>query len=1008
MSKSRINKVTGSPNFPNLEDQINEFWKKYKIFEKSIESRDPKNRYVFVDGPPFVTGIPHYGSLIPSIAKDVIPRYWTMRGKRVRRVWGWDCHGLPIEEKVNKKYGILSSRQLEEEMGIDRYIHECRAWVQSCANEWRWYIEKVGRWADMDNAYTTMSPEFMESVIWAFKQIYEKGYIYKGKRVSLFSTDTSTPVSHFEVAMDADNYREVEDLAIFVKFEAEKRTLDKNIIDHLDSDKPVYLVAWTTTPWTIPSNFALAVNPNIEYALVNFEGEYFILAKDRLEYTFQTTAENIGSSSDKLVKVLYEFYGSVLQNTRYKPIYDFFLDKTNENDFKVYLYDVVKSDQGTGVLHIAPAFGEEDFELGKKYGLSDFADIDEQGNMIVGRWHGVYLRDAVESIAEDLREKGNLLRSEMYKHYLPFYRGTNPLIYMAHESYFINIQKIKQKMLELGEDINWVPGHIKNGLWKYTLENSPDWAISRNRYWATIMPIWRSEDGDEIVIGSYEELYQLSDQITKIEENGVVRYEFEGKPLDLHRDVADKIVLKKNGKSYYRIPEVLDCWMDSGSVPFAELHYPFENKEVFEQNFPADYIVEYIPQVRAWFNVLHRISTIIFDKRAFTNVVCTGVLAGNDGRKMSKSFGNYPDPKDVLQNIGGEAVRLYLMGSPLMVGENMNWSDEVLNDQVKNILLPLWNIYKYFTIYADLHNWVPENAEFLAENVLDMWLEAYVKKAVLEYSQALEKYNIPESVRVIRPTIDGISSWWIRRSRERFVEGDRNALQNLYAALVLVVKGFAPQMVFITEEIYQNIVRDVLPNSKESVHLEDYPVIQSDSINTTLLDKMTIVREICSKGHSIRFEKGIKVRQPLNSVYVYLKESLLDKVSDHELVDLIKEELNVREIGLTIHADQDEDIIVEMDSEITPDLLKDGIYSELRRKVQNLRKASGLQIGQKAKLYCNISDKELENTIKELSDKLCGECYIDGIDFNTALNDTDSHSVEINDQYIMVRLEPLE
>jgi len=1013
---SKIQKAENQPNFPQLENKVSQFWKENKIFEKSVSSKPETDPYVFVDGPPFVTGSPHYGSLLPSVAKDIIPRYWTMKGKRVRRVWGWDCHGLPVEEKINKKFGILSSVQLESEMGIDKYIEECRNWVNSCSDEWKWYIEKIGRWVDMENAYYTMDRKYMESVIWGFKQIYEKGYLYKGKRVSLYSTDTSTPVSNFEVAMDASNYRDVEDLSIFVKFQltpeskdeilrlfrqAQEPTHQQRVMDDIKGD--INLVAWTTTPWTIPSNFALAVNPKVDYVLVEFEGTYLILAEPRLEYTFNTTQENIGKDADKLVRVLAEFKGTELEGLRYKPVYDFFLDQTGENDFKVYLYDGVTINDGTGILHLAPAFGEEDFNLGKKYSITGIADIDEQGKMTVGKWKGVYLRDACEQIANDLQEIGSLLRSEIYTHRLPFYRGENPLIYMAQDSYFLDMQKIKTRMLELGQDINWIPEHIKEGRWRQTIEGSPDWAVSRNRYWATIMPIWMSSDGDMIVVGSIEEMTQYTDQIEKREIDGKTEYFFNDKPMDLHRDVCDKIIFKKNGKEYKRIPEVLDCWMDSGSVPFAEYHYPFENKELFENGFPSDYIIEYVGQVRAWFNVLHRISTMIFDQRSFTNVICTGVLAGFDGRKMSKSFGNYPDPKDVLENIGGEALRLYLMGSAIMAGEDMNWSDEVLNEQLKNVLIPLWNTYKYFTIYADLHDFTPESSEFTSEDVLDKWLESYVKKQVIDYSNALERYNIPESVKLIQPTIDNISAWWIRRSRDRFANGDKNALQTLYAALVTITKAFAPQMPFVTEEMYQNLVRNVLADAKESVHLEDFPMVDESEVDETLLAEMEIVREVCTLGQSIRVQNSLKVRQPLQEVLVYAVNKVASgeetfvpstngrittgfdvKVNTqaairNDLVDVIKDELNVKKVNLIAQKiDEKENYIltennyiqVALHTEITPELREEGLYAELKRQIQNLRKTSGMQMGEKAALKLKIEDKELKEIVEKYSEQL--------------------------------------
>jgi len=770
-------------------------------------------------------------------------------------------------------------------------------------------------------------------------------------------------------------------------------------------------VAWTTTPWTIPSNFALAVNKNYQYVLVKFEGEFLIVAGERLEYTFQTKQENIGSEVDKLVQVLAEFNGSDLEGLEYEPVYDFFTKESKLNDFHVYLSNEVTIEDGTGILHIAPAFGEVDFNFGKEHDLSDIADIDEAGKMIVGEWKGVYLRQASESVAEDLEKKGNLLRSEIHRHRLPFYRGENPLIYMAQDSYFVDIQKIKDRMLELNQDINWIPEHIKEGRFGQTISTSPDWAISRNRYWATIMPIWKSEDGDEIVVGSLEEMAKYCDEIIKKEVDGKTMYEFQGKPMDLHRDVADKIVLTKDGKKYHRIPEVLDCWMDSGSVPFAEHHYPFENKAAFEQAFPADYIIEYVGQVRAWFNVLLRVSTMVITeeneflstKPTFKNVICTGVLAGNDGRKMSKSFGNYPDPKDVLNKIGGEALRLYLMGSPIMVGGDMNWSDELLNEQVKTILIPLWNTYKYLTIYTELHNWNPENTEFNSKNVLDKWLENYLNKVTYDYSQALESYNIPESVRLIQPAIDNISAWWIRRSRDRFVSGDQEAMQTLYAAMVRICKTFAPQMPFVMEEIYQNLVVNTdVKSGKESVHLDDFPEVGKDSFDDKILLDMEYVRANCTAGLKIRDDQKIKLRQPLSVVYV----------NDDTYGEIIKDELNVKEVKdlndfYVKHGSPDistmpvtEEFLgkgvfgvkgqininnkmityfVAIDTILTPELKNEGLLNEVVRAIQNFRKNSGLKMGENVKLKLHVTDKDFQAMLEENSKKIGEKIISDDI-----------------------------
>jgi len=979
---SKIELADQRAKFPKMEDEIIDFWKENRIFEKSVEQRDEENRYSFVDGPPFVSGMPHHGSLSTSVIKDIVPRYWTMKGKRVRRVFGWDCHGLPIETKVNEDFGIKDRKEVEEEIGVGKYVSMCREYVEQHIADWRWYIDKVGRWVDLDNAYRTMDPEFNESVIWAFKQFHEKGLVYKGKRVSLFSTDTSTPVSEFEVAMDADNYRDTEDISVFVKF----KLLDSKWGDD------VKMVVWTTTAWTLPSNFALAVNEALTYVLVDFKGEKLILAKERLEYTF----------GEEKYEILEEFSGRELEGLSYEPIFDYFSDSKTENDFKVYLYEGVTVDEGTGVLHVAPAFGMEDNELGKKFGLSDYADIDEKGNMIVGEFEGVYIRKASEMIVEDLKKREILLRSEKYVHRLPYFRGENPLIYMAQESYMIDIQSIKDKMLELNENISWYPEHYKYKRFADTIKTSPDWNVSRSRYWATIMPIWESEDGDQIVVGSFDEMMEYTDQIEKSAEDGKIVYYFEGKKLHLHRDMCDKIVLKKDGKNYYRIPEVLDVWMDSGCVPFAEHHYPFENKEAFENSFPADFIVEYSAQIRAWFNVLLRVSTVLFESEPFKNVVCHGVMRGNDGRKMSKTFNNYTDPRDVLENTGGEALRLYFMSTSLMVGDDMEWSDEMLNEQVKNVLIPTWNTYRYLTLYANQYNWTPENAEYVQNTVLDKWLKAYMDNATRQYSKYIEEYNIPASVRLIQPTIDSISTWWIRRSRDRFAQGDKEALQNLYAALVQFTKTFAPQMPFLTEKMYQNLVVNTgVEGVCESVHLQDYPEVPEP--NEGLLEDMNVVREVCSLGLNLRTQNQIKLRQPLQKAYV--------NIQNEDLLDIVKDELNVKEVeyikkanelkGEEILSKEEGGNVVALDTHITQELKEEGILNDLGRNIQNLRKEFGCELGKVVEVQMYTGSKDLRNLIEKY-EKTLKDSYDVKINFVEDLED--GKKQEVNGEKIVWKI----
>ena len=987
MEKSKIQDVNPQVNFSQMEDEINEYWKKNDTFQKSIKRRPKDRRYSFVDGPPFVSGMPHYGTLLVSIPKDIIPRYWTMKGYRVRRVWGWDCHGLPIEAKVNELHGIKDRNDVENGIGVEKYVQQCKSFVDQHISDWRWYIEKIGRWVDLDNAYKTMNPEFNESVIWAFKQIWEKGYVYKGKRVSLYSTDTSTPVSSFEVGMD-DNYDDVEDLAIFVKF-----TLKTDKFNDLTNAEPVRLVAWTTTPWTIPANFALVVNENFQYSLVKYGEEYLVVASDRLEYTF----------GDKEYTLVKELEGKEFEGLEYEPAYDYYKSTATSNDWHVYVSDEVIADEGTGILHVAPGFGEVDFKMGKDWGLSDTVHIDESGNMKDGPWKGVYIREASPMVTEDLQKQNKLLRSEPYLHRLPFYRGKNPLIYMSQDSYFIDIQKIKARMLELEPEVNWMPDTFKKRFLN-VLETSPDWAVSRSRYWATIMPIWQSDDGEQIIVGSFEDMMQYTDQIEKREEDGKPVYYLDGEKLTLHRDMCDKLLFKKDGKEYHRIPEVLDCWMDSGSVPFAEHHYPFENKAAFEEAFPADFIVEYTGQIRAWFNVLFRISTLLFDKVPYKNVICHGVLFGSDGRKMSKSYKNYPDPKETLEKFGGEALRLYFMSTPIMTGGDINWSDDILKDQVKDVMLPIWNTYRYLTMYANLHSWTPTTTEFTSDDVLDRWIESYMKNTAIQYAKALENYDIPTSAKLIQPCIENISRWWIRRSRNRFANGDTNALQTLYATMVLFGKTFAPQMPFLTETMYQNLVVNTgVDGAQESVHFEDYPVFDEKDVDVELLKKMELAREICSNGLKVREDSGNSLRQPLVDAYI--------GVEDEIVMNIVKDELNVQEVNYSKTQIDSEGYMsfgegekfVSINTVISDELKAQGMVNDFMRKYRDIRKKKGLQINDMVDLQISTTDETIKKVLESFSETHTEDLQATKIEFVSDLQDPDGE-IKVGEQSVAVKL----
>lgn len=941
---------------PQREDEIIQFWKDRNIFAKSVEQRPEADRYVFIDGPPFVSGSPHYAHLLVSIAKDLIPRYWTMKGKRVRRVFGWDCHGLPIEAKVNEQLGLRSRRQVEE-YGVDRYVAACRQYVESQISDWRWYIDKIGRWVDLDRAYRTMDFSFGESVIWAFKQMYDKGLIYTGKRISLYSTETSTPVSEFEVAMDPDNYRDVEDLSVYVKF-----ALEENPWAEATGGQPVMMAAWTTTPWTLPSNFALAVNPSFIYVLVQVNNEYLVVAEDRLSAVWPEAAP----------KVIKKLPGAELAGLSYRPLFDFFVGHRKEKDYKIYLSEGVTNTEGTGVLHVAPAFGEMDFELGKQQGLSDEADIDEEGRMTVGPWRGVYIRKASPLVAEALEQAGKLLKREKYVHRLPFYRGKQPLIYKAQDAYFIRLEEVNKNILELNASVRWVPEAFKEGRFRDVVSSAPDWGISRSRYWGTVMPIWKNKSGEEIVAGSVEELRQYTGQITERTDDGKKQYFVGDKKLTWHRDVLDQVVLKKDGQEYRRVPDILDVWLDSGSVPFAEYHYPFENRETFERGFPADFIIEYTGQIRAWFQVLFRVAAILFDKAPFRNVLVHGVLAGTDGRKMSKTFGNYPDPKLVLTTLGADALRLYFMSSPLMAGESANFNETELKNKARGVLSIFWNSAVYFMTYARSHDFVLQDATI--EHALDKWIRTRLQETLQLFSASVEAYVIPPAVKAAEEFINDLSTWYIRRSRDRITRGDRAALATLHFVLLEAAKGLAPLIPFVTESIYQDLKALGKSDLKESVHLEDYPGPDAGIAEESpeLMRQMALIRALASATHSVRKEMSLPLKQPLRVLYISsnaklppeMLEILRDEVNVKSVLERAKEEMEISGVvKKQINAGQEE-YAIALETAVDEELKLEGAYRNLVRQLQALRQQAGLQTGDRVAV--KIEDTEQNRRLLSL------------------------------------------
>ncbi len=941
--------------FKEVDEPVLRFWKKHKVFEKSVSSRPKEKSYVFYDGPPFVTGIPHFGHLFVGTLKDVIPRYQTMLGKRVERRWGWDCHGLPIEEKVERKLGTKNRRDIEEKIGLERFIKECKRYVNEISDQWAWYVDHIGRWVDLKNAYRTDTLEYMESVIWALKQMYEKGLLYFGKRISLYCPRCGTPVSRFETEMD-NSYKNLEDPSVYVMFKLKGCAEDKT-----------YLLVWTTTPWTLPANVAVAVNKDITYVTLESGSNYYILAKSRVKDVFK----------DKKYRIVEEYKGEKLLGLEYEPLFDYFVSQSHKNDFKVYHGDFVSADEGTGVVHMATAYGEDDFNMRDKYKLSLFEAIDEVGKFtsVVKDLEGVYFKEADPIIISKLKEKGLLFKEEKIVHSYPVcWRCQTPLMYKAQESWYIDLQKVKPKMLKLAEKIYWVPDHKKNEF-RNVIESAPDWGISRTRFWATPLPFWECEKCDNmVVVGSIKEIEERSGK----------------KVTDLHRPYIDEHVFtcEKCGGKMYRVQEVVDVWVESGSMPFAQFHYPFENEEKFKSNFPADYIVEYIAQVKAWFNVLHRVSTILFDEIAFKNVLAHGVILGSDGRKMSKSFGNYPDPKDTIKRYGADALRLYFLSYAFVEGGHAPFNEDLIFEQKKEVVVKLYNIYRYLASYVNKFG-VEYEDDPTSDHVLDIWVKARVKEAIKEIRENLDKLRLPKASTALRSLINDVSVWYIKRSRDRITAGDKKALATLLWVLHRLVLLSAPFIPFITEHVYQKY-KKLLPKDKQflSVHLAYYPeVTPLTKIEKETLSTMQVVRKLASMGHTLRVLHKLPVRQPLREV-VIAGVSLSD-----EYLELLASELNVKEIvvkrnkpkdlGKDYAVEEEKDLFLALKIKIDSLLLKERIVNEFVRRVQQLRKELGLSIGDKIKVTYYTTDSLIEDVLSSSQETI--KERIEATEFNKAL-----------------------
>ena len=908
-------------------------WKLDNTFEKSVENRSKDNGYVFYDGPPFISGDPHHGTLLSSIVKDAVPRYQTMKGKRVERVWGWDCHGLPAERYTEKKLNIHSREEVLE-YGIEKYIVACRANMVQTSGEWEDVVDRVGRWVDFKGAYKTMDKEYMESVWWAFKTLYDKKKIYEGEKVLMYCTLDATPLSKAEVTMDAGAYQDVTDPSVYVKFKLEDgRTL----------------LAWTTTPWTLPANTALAVNTDVEYVEVEVNGETFILAKELLETVLTDEKHNVLEHN-----ILREFKGSELVGESYQPLFE----DRGENAHKIWAADYVTTESGTGIVHLAPTYGEEDFALAKEKGFPAIHVIDENGVFTEGDWQGENVWAINKTIAKDLKERGVVWKIDYIRHSYPHcHRCGTKLMYRAHPSWFMDIDGQRDTMLEKNQDITWFPGHLKNGRFAKTVESAPDWNISRDRFWATAMPVWKTESGKVKVIGSYAELKELSGQELD----------------DYHRPWVDDITFDIDGETYTRTDKVMDSWFEAGSMSFAQFHYPFENKEKFEANFPGDFIVEYIGQVRAWFYYMHAMSVALFGEKSFKNVITTGTLAGNDGRKMSKSLSNYTDPNELMDKFSADSLRFTLLSSPVLNGEDYSLKDKDVGDVARKLSM-IWNMYDFFTMYAEVDNW-EFNGELedpleTVENPLDIWIISRLHQLVAQVEKNMDDYNIPSAMSPILPFLDDASNWYVRRSRRRFWksedDGDKEmAYKTLHYVLVRLAYVLAPFTPFLAEELHDKLTGDT-----ESVHLKDW--LPAGAVNMAVMNEMETAREYVNQGLGARARAKLKVRQPLASVSV-------PSLGEHiDFESILKDELNVKTIKVAEE--------LSLDEALTPELKREGLMREVIRHVQSARKKAGLNIDDRIELFLQTASQDLQQAIDEHSAEIAQETLAE-------------HVAQLSDQY---------